>query len=409
MSSSQMVNVGSIGVTGGVYAPVMGTFTTASTENNAVNPVRTAGTIKTLYTYVSSGPAMMTMIATLRKNNADTSLTVTYSTSQTGIKEDTVSGHNVSVITTDKISYGFSGVSSTTFKVMGVQFQPTTGTVVVMIMCARGSVSTGTAQTTYNAVNGDFKVGTTEAPCKLSVGQTFTASNLYTSLSINNWMGTTTFKSRVNGVDGAMSTSYTLSQTGIKEDTTNTDALSIGDDFNYALTLGSGSGTITAEFVQCVLTKSSVTNTFFPLMASSTEGVGVAFNTTTYCGCAGDLLFTTTEADTQIRPRFTFTAAQLGAYATANTIATSDSTVTVRDAGVDSIVTVSFSAAQTGLQTDNTNSTIISSAANFVNYKVVTPNTSGTLTLSYIGLLSKAEGVGTNLFVRQAINRAATY
>jgi hypothetical protein len=412
MATSQFLNVGTANGLA-TSCSVVGIFNANDTSAVVELPIRWAGQFGMLYTYASTAPTMASATIYFYKNQASTSLSVTYSTSQSGIKENT--RDTITVIDTDEINYnGATADPLFRLNLIGVRFNPTSpSNMILTLVAARSSsgVSVGVGSTIYCCANGELQGTTSEAQTKFSAGKAMTAAKLYTYVSSNSGMATMTCKTRVNGVDGAQSTTYTSGQTGAKEDTYNTDTISIGDDFNYSVSVSGFTGTITIKTLCVHLYTLNVTSAtqFYPLMASSSDGIGVNFNTTTYCGCAGDLLFTTTEADTQLRPRFTIIVSSIGVYVSANTIATSASNIYFRDNGVDSTVTVSYNAGQTGLKADSNHTATITSAADKMSYKVVTPNTSGTLTITWIGLFSKAEGLARNVFVYTAVDRASTY
>lgn len=412
MATSQFLNVGTaVGLA--TNCPIVGIMNAADTAAVIELPIRWAGQFQMLYVYASVAPAFASASMALMQNQASTTLSVTYSVGQSGIKENTTT--TITVAATDEINYvGNTADPSFRVNLLGTRFNPTSpANMILTLVSARSSagVSVNTGSTIYCAANGELLGTTNEDVTKFSAGKAMTAAKLYTYLSSNGAMGTTTCRTRVNGVNGNQSTAYTAGQTGAKEDTTNTDDISIGDDFNYSVDVSGMAGMSTIKSLCVHLYKLSVTSatTFYPLMASSTDGIGVAFNTTTYCGCAGDLLFTTTEADTQLRPRFTMTIGNIGAYVSANTIATSASNIYLRDNGVDSSVSVSYNAGQTGLKSDSTLTATITSASDKMNYKVATPNTSGTLTITWIGIFSKQEDLADNIYVMQAINRSYTY
>lgn len=416
MATSQFLNVGTaVGLA--TNCSIVGILNAVDTSAVIELPIRWAGNFQMLYCYASVAPTMATATLYLMKNQVTTTLSVSYTTGQSGIKENTAT--TIAVVNTDEVNYnGATADPSFRMNLLGVRFSPTSpSNMILTLVAARSSAGVGVTvgSTIYCCANGELLGTTSEAETKFSAGKAMTAAKLYTYVSANAAMATLTCRTRVNGVNGNQTTSYTTGQTGAKEDTTNTDDISIGDDFNYSVACAGMAGSITIKTLCVHLYKLSVTaaTQFYPLMASSSDGVGVAFNTTTYAGCAGDLIFTTTEADTELRPRFTIVIANIGAYVSANTIATSASTILLRNfvsgAKVDSAVSVSYNAGQTGLKTDSTLSASVASASGRMNYKVTTPNTSGTLTITWIGLFSKQEALAKNIFVYQAIKRAASY
>ena len=382
------------------HVALTGSFHVLNDTAARQTPVRDSGTFKNLYAYVSANATGSTTTFTLHKVTTATALTLSYTSGQTGQKEDT--SNTVSFANTDTAQYyvaggGGGGTNTITFKAFSVQFDADTAANAISILNAsvHGTTNFSTASSTRYFLPGGAQVGhsTTEANHKFRIRSSFTFSNLYTYIATNGCTNNFIFKTRKNGADGAQSVTYSTGQTGSKEDTSNSDSVVAGNDFNFATT--SGAGTVSVASRTCCV-RSLSTGGFFPLLNGSNAGSAVSFNTTTYAGPSGSLVTPdTTEANTQVLPRFNFTAKELGSYVSANTIATSASTITLRDNGADSAVTVSYNAAQTGLKNDSANTAIITSGTDEINYKVVTPNTSGTLTIQWIGLLGTTVDVQT--------------
>lgn len=128
---------------------------------------------------------------------------------------------------------------------------------------------------------------------------TVTATGLRIYLSSNTVTGgTTTFKSRVNNVDGGMSYTITAGATGLLKVPSGSDTLADGDTFGYQLTVGTG-GNIIIENYGCDLEDSTgVVNNIriFPINT-------VTASTTTYAnlGNFGEDEASTTEANKQIK------------------------------------------------------------------------------------------------------------
>ena len=412
MAYSQLVNVGSAQLLN-TQCSIVGIWNALDTAAVVELPIRFTGYINQLYVYASVAPTSFTVSLGVMHNQVATSLNVSYSVGQSGIKQRT--NVTVTVTATSTLNYYGSTSAESNFRVnlCGVRFIPTApATRILTIMAARSSagVNVTVGQTFYCAANGELLATTTEAQTKFSVSRAMTAGNLYTYVSTGGAMATLTCRTRINGANGAGVTTYTAGQSGAKEDTTNTDAIAIGEDLNYSIAGTGMAGTFTIKTlcIQLYKNPSTTATQFYSLMTSSTDGVGVAFNTTTYCGCAGDLIFNTTELQVQVKPRFSMDVRNIGAYVSANTIATSVSTIYVRNNEVDSEVLVSYNAGQTGLKTDSTLSTLIPSGSG-VNYKVVTPNTSGTLTITWISLFAKQERLADRVLVYQAVQRAVAY
>ncbi len=407
MSLSQLVIVGSNGLNSNQYLPLAGKAVLTVTEANVQIPIRRAGSVTNLYTYVSANTSGTTANILFRKNGASSGPSVSYTSGQTGIKEST--NKTSTIAAGDKCNYATTNSSpGLTLQVVGVSFSDNTSLNSTSILAVTSAVITSNpGNTYYNTPNGEWLQTTVEADTQVSLGKNATAQYMSVNLTANSGDFSSTFGSRVNGVNGNLSVVYTAAQTGLKEDTANSDSLSLGDNFNFFLTTNAGTGSISSTFQSCHLIN---TNAFFLNQISSTDGVAVSFNTTTYCGIGGDLVFTTTEANTQIRPRFSYQYSNLGVYVTANTIATSPTTVTFRANSINQAPTVSYAAAQTGLKNDNTNKFQVLSGTHKINYVVATPNTSGTITFTWIAnMILDLTIFSRPVFAYQAVKRASFY
>src|SRR6185503_10503989 len=336
------------------------------------------------------------------KSRAATALTVSYTSTQTGIKEDTA--NSVSYANTDEADWQIvtgssAGSTNIIIKEIGAQFTPTTTTDCVTFFAGANLSFSTASTTTFIAPNGGQAVTTTEANTKYRIRAAVVAQEFNVVVSANARTTDTVFGTRKNGADGAQLVTYTSTQTGTKEDTTHTDTLAAGDDYNYFIRTLTGTGTITARIVSSSLVATN--STFFLESSDAQPGTAQSFNTTRYYAPSGDLFSSqnATEINAQYLPRFTFTAKEFGAYVSANTIATSDTVVTFRDNTADGTQTFSYAAAQTGLKNDSVHTDTITSGTDEINYKVVTPNTSGSITFMWIGSLGStavAAGGGFN-------------
>lgn len=373
------------------WAPVTGPMGgAASAEERVAMPIREAGVFSNLYIYVKANTITDTTVITLRKSVADTALTVSYTSGETGIKEDT--SNSVSFAATDEAAYKVDvpsvvGTTNINFTMFGMKFTPTDTSKSVNVFPAISlSGSFAANETNYRPPVNATSMTATEANAKYRVRASFTSSNLFVFVLSNSRTTDMTFKTRVNGANGNQSVTYTSGETGVKEDTSNTDSLVAGDDYNYSVITGNSAEAMT---VNTTCTQLTGTASKFPLLAGRIGGASNNFNVTRYIPVHGELSGPFIEADAQIYPRFTFTAKELGAYVTVNTIATSPTTFTVRDNGADSAVVISYAAGETGLKNDSSNTAVITSGTDEVSYKIATPNTSGAITYTWIGMIGE--------------------
>lgn len=376
--------------------PATGVFNNDSTDTYAAQAVRFAGTMSNLFAYVHANTTGVTSVLTMVQNYANSSITVSYAAAETGIKEDT--SNTESFAATDECNIKFAvpsdaGTTAVTISLSAMQFEPTSASDTLTCTCQRSDSTFSTDSVTrYGAISGTEGAVTTEANVNHRVRASFTASNLYVGLSTNARTTDIVYKTRKNNADGAQSVTYTSGQTGIKEDTSNSDSLSSGDDFNTAFVTSTGGGSFTREQVSLNLLN---TSNQFDFATSIVNGSSTSFNVTTYYTVGSQLSPSTTEATKSFYPRFDFTAKELVSYVSANTIATSASVFTLRDNGSDSSVTVSYAAAETGLKNDSTNTASVTSATDEICIKLATPNTSGSITTRSLHILGETASAST--------------
>lgn len=378
------------------YFHIAGRLNTIATEADVETPIRDAGTFKNLFTYVATNTITIdSTVITLRKSQVATSVAVSYGSDQTGIKEDT--SNTATFAATDEVSYEINapadaGFNTISLRVIGIEFVPDTATNSVTFVASTGPFNYAVASTTrYIALTGT-SIATQSSPGAEAVIQTdAVSSDLYVYISANARTTDTTFSTRKNATTGSQSVTYTAGQTGAKEDVVNSDSLAEGDTQAYEITTGTGTETITIITVSSTLI---TTNNKFFLLAQDSVWTGVPFNTSTFNPPSGGMVsFNTDEANSQIYPRFSFTVSKFLVNVFTNTIATSASTVTVRDNGNNGSLTVSYDAGQSGEKTDGINSDVITSGTDKINYNIVTPNTSGEIRLRQLSVIADTTAV----------------
>ena len=396
MSKSLIVNVGTEDITDNNTAWQY--LTTDLNENTILEerreiPIREAGTFANLYCFVVSNTASVTSVLTFRKSRANTSLTVSYTSDQTGIKED--NSNTASFASTDEATWQWVipsevGTNTLSINALAVDFTPDTVSNCISFFCGGGTTGFSTASVTYYAPPSTcLAFVSSETEIKFRIRQSFTSTN-FSAFSFSNLRTTnTTVGTRVNGNNGNQSVTYSSGQSGAKEDTSNTDSLSAGNDYNYYITTGTGTE---QSGILSLVTRVVNTSGYFQLINSLASGGSVAANTIVYTGINGEMLFNTTEANRSMYPRFTFTASELGSYVSANTGASLATNITVRDNGGSSAVTVQYLAGQTGLKNDSSNTTEITSGTDEINYMVQCLDLTGGVTITWIGCLGETSG-----------------
>lgn len=372
--------------------------TTNSTEARVEVPLRDAGDVKNFYTYVPTNTASVSSTITVRQSAADTTLLVTYTSDQTGLKQDSDS---VAYAATDEIDFEVTvptevGTNTITISQMAVQFTPTTSSDCVSLLnCGGALVTISSASTNYYLPpsGGNANVASTENNNKYRIRGTFVAQDLSSYVSSNSRTTNTVFRTRKNGANGSQSVTYTSTQTGLKEDSSNTDSLSAGDDYCYQIATSTGTQNLVFTRVSSTLVNTS--NQFIMLSGYATN-VNHGSNITNYIPCGGHPAGGTTEANSQTLPAFTFTAKEMGMYVPSNSSG-GTTVVVLRVSAADSSLTFSYTTGQTGLKEDTTNTATITGGTDEINFKVVTPVDAGSIFYTWIGLMGETTTATTTI------------
>ena len=370
------------------YVAVFGSSNNPTVTGEQEAPIRQAGIFSNLFVYSPTNTASVNSTVTLQKSQVDTALLVTYGADQTGIKENT--SDTVSFAATDEAQWEVTvpneaGSNTLTINLIKVEFAPDTAGNSMVVLGGSGTTNYTTASATrFINANGTIAPTSSETFMKWRARLAFASSNLWTYVTSNARTTDTTFTTRKNGAAGGQITTYTSGQTGAKEDTSGTDSIAVGDDFDYAITTLAGTEQIT--FNVCC---SNLVNTggLFPLVVGSSAGAGVAAGVTTYYAVGGGTATTSTiEADYQMYPRFTFTAQELGVMVSAFAGSTGSATITLRDNGAGSGISVNYTVGQTGLKNDSVNTSEITSGTDEIDYEI-NNGANGTITITWMSIL----------------------
>lgn len=398
MAKSQIVNFGNEGVVDNstIFISLIGSLIGNGTaESRRQIPISAAGTFSDMYTRVITNTASVTTTVSFRVSGAGSALAITYSSDETGVKEDT---DTVTVATTDTVNYQVSvpseaGTNTITFTVFGLSFTADSDTVTILGASSVANV-TQASTTRFIPLSGETANQASETSVAVTLRGSYTMSNLFVNVTANARTTGTSFLTRKNSSAGNQSVTFAAAETGTKEDSTNTDSISSGDTFNFAFTTGAGTDNLTLHQVNVSCLSSS---NQFPLIVQEGPGIAQAFNVTNNAALAGHLLnVTTTEDNSQVVPNFTFTAKNLTANVTANTILANDTTIALRDAGANGNQVLTYATAETGVKVD-TDSDVLTADTDAANYQIVTPNTSGTFTMRYISVTGEVTSAAPTL------------
>jgi hypothetical protein len=394
MANSFLVNYGSFGHGDNAtrWQPLAGAIflasSVASTESFLEQPIRDAGTMSKFFVYVPTNTASVTSVITVRKSIADTAITVSYTTDAFGIQEDTT--NTATYAATDEIDIQVtvpteSGTNTLSITVTALQFAPdTTANCVSMMAVSASDPSFSTASSTqYFGPMGVTVLTATQADTKYRLRQEYVASSFFVNCRTNARTTNTVFGIQKNGASTGQTVTFGNAEAGQKINTTNSDALGIGDDVNYAMTTGTGTGAIRP---MNLAVRMNNLNTVFPMVVGEAAGVSIAANTTRYTGVSGQLSHTSNETQAQVYPRFTFTAYELETLVKTNAATISNCTVNLRTDAGNSALTIAIPAAGIGLRSDTTNTVTVTSGTTDIDYRVFNADLVGAVTMTWIGM-----------------------
>jgi len=386
------------------YWPFYGNTRTQTTEANAELPIRQDGTWKNLCVNVAvnGNGANPSATFTTRKNQADTSQSVSYTASQTGLKYDTT--NNVTVADGDEIALkcvtgdpaGSGKLVTVTY--CGGEFFPSDTTIVSSWI---SSGSSGVAFSTDSATRYLLPIGTishqsTEARGQTKLNNACTLRDFHVYITANARTSTTTYTVRKNGADTTCTVSVTSTTTGRFEDATHTASIAATDLVGISEVTGSGSGQSITPGGVGFWTDSAIG--IAEMHGGTASGYGQASNLTRYGQVMGDVASVqSTEANAQMTANTAFTATNLQTNVYANSMS-SDSTFTLRQNGSDTALSITYTSGQTGWKIDT--DTVSISAGDELDYKLLTGATGtsiGINVLSFEGIVPYLRVISTDV------------
>lgn len=208
---------------------------------------------------------------------------------------------------------------------------------------------------------------------QVKVYESYTLKNAFVRIITNTLNNTTVVRSRINGVNGNQSISILTTQTGIFEDTVNSDALVNGDLFCFSTdTTAAGAGTVTPTIFSFILETASNTTPIISSQGEWTVSGDAGF--TRFAPIIGYLddtnITTSTEAKAKYKFRAASTLSKLRVYFRTNGF-TGNVVVTIRINNANGNLTISSSASGAFEDVGNTDAI---SAGDDVNVQYVLPS-----------------------------------
>jgi hypothetical protein len=219
----------------------------------------------------------------------------------------------------------------------------------------------------------------TEANAKVRLREAGTVKNMFVYVNTHN-ANAVTLITRKNGANGGLSISISGNSTGIFEDTSGSDTITAGDDFNYQF-----SGTSINIGISQISTTIENTNVDCRLVAASAGAAISTLNVTRFMVPSGALAYSATESLVQFKAKQNATVKNLAVFLTANTSVAS-TTVKSRKNTADGAISVSIGTLTTGLFEDTSNSDSLVTGDLF-NTAIVTGATTVGITITTVKIL----------------------
>lgn len=316
----------------------------------------------------------------LRKNGADGNQSAVVSGTQ---DQDTDLVNTDTVSVNDTISTSASTNSGTCANGFVSAIFEASGATVAYYGSGRTNNNYSVASTTwYEGICIDIQenASLTEADLEGRVRAAGTWEELQLEVVTNTRSTTTTIKTRVNGADGNQSIAVSGSSTGTFQDSANTDTVSSGDDINYTVTTGTGTGLFTmSHIVSAIVSDSDQWDVFGnALVVGSTAGT---YHSNIYGRSA---VTTASSQHTSFYPLFACTATRFRGKITANSFS-GDIDVALDINNVNGNNGFTISSTSTGDFEDTTSSDILT-ATDRLQIETTIPSGTGSITVRGAGL-----------------------
>ena len=349
------------------------------TEALSQVPFRSAGTFSKLYVRVTANTASATSTVTLRKNAADTGISLSIAAGATGAFEN----NNTETISAgDLINYKTvsAGTGVVTFSIMSIIFDATTNCVSKLLTETYTlTIAAGRFTPHVGDISSVSSSGTTQ---NLTIKKAVTIKNLAVYVPSNARTTNTSVILRKNSVDQTALVTFGNVETGLKEDTTHPITTAANDINDYKMTTGAGTETITLQFHAIEVehaTHGFISASAVGAAADQTQNSGL----TRYVPISGSTKTHTVEANTQQKARHAFVFSELMFRTTINTL-DGNTTLTLRKNGVDTALTCTIGAT-IGVVGDSTNAVTVE-PEDLINYKVLTTGTTGNVQLKHLAV-----------------------
>ena len=349
-----------------------------TTETDVQVTWNVGGTLSNLTLRVSTNATTASSTFRTRLNAGNGGQSVSIGAGATGFFEDTTNTDTIA--SGDEVNYqmvaGTGGAIA--FVHAGTVFDATTNR--SMIYVASTLESRSAAATRHASIGGGDETSSGEDNAETTMLVAGTARNMSVRVLTNPRSGTSTFLLRKNNADTALTLSIGAGATGYFEDASNTVAVAADDEICFGNTVGTGSGSM--QWIGEALQYDTTTGQY--QVCANSGGGTIAFGVTSFMGFAGDA-YSATETDAECRIQIAEVGQKLYFYSAINTL-DGATTVTLRENGADTSVTLSVGAGATGWFTDATNTNTFADDDRAC-IELTAAGTTGSMTFSATGVV----------------------
>lgn len=366
----------------------------SGTEADYTTIHRAAGTFSTLYARITVSTGANASTVQLRKGAANGNQSLSLTAATTGDFTDNTNTDSVAAGDDWHIQIVLGAGDAITGAIQ-ITFDATTNT-----SARYGSTDTSVASastTFFTAPWGDGlgNTSSTEANQQIKVKDSATIKNLFGYAITNSRSKASTLTIRKNQTDSVVTISITGSTTGTFEDTTHSVSVVSGDNINYSITTGTGTGTL--KFNTLCFDYQTTDSTFSLGIAGNASTVNA--NLTRYIPAIGDSNPDPTESNRKSLAQLAFTGSLAECYISANTVSAA-STLNFRKNSANGNQSVSITASTTGWFVDSINTDSVATT-DYIDFQIVTGATGTSLTVNAIAMLATISS-STNVTVTPA-------
>lgn len=241
------------------YIPLGGNaaYVASTAEANVGMTLRTGGTLKNFFVYVSANSRTTDTVFRSRVDAGFGNLTVTYSGSETADEEDTSNSDTLAInqVINLSITTG-TGTQTLTYRNVAADFETTNSQFQLLNIGTAGQAQDA-GTTLYYATAGNISGTTTESFRTGVANLKFSASLLQCNISANTIVLDSTLRLRINSGNGNQVVTITALTSQVFQDTVNTDTILASDMINYELTTPS---TLTSLTINSIAMLAGISN-----------------------------------------------------------------------------------------------------------------------------------------------------